>query len=485
MRQFVIGIDDGDLLIINNMNMPFLKAVIENNMQVDLKEDLLSRGWAEFYTGLHAKDSKAFYDWPMLDDSYRTSQKFNLNVLGQENIKPLWDLLSERNVRVGIMNVPTTTPVASVDGFMVSGGGGGQNRLKQAQTGLCFPEAIIDTLNDNEYIVDIRLTTSGISQIQTFFDAFKKMTRNRTRTFIDLCKSYLPDFGFLAFRSIAIIQYLGMAEIEYLRNSRHRPKGDPEHHNSVYFRSQLQKFYRFFDDMLERLFEELNPEHFIIFSDHGKAPYLHNANYNQFLVRAHMQTPNKVSQNTTIANIKKLVPQGLKRILTQSKSKTLETMNLPFRPQHTTAFSLGLINGIYINDNIRFGGPVRGEDEIENWVEKICIEFNRCDEAIKYKMHAAPYRIRHKRSRYHDYLPDIWIDKPDTIRPVGIGQFIFPNDHYEHITDLHKVHDDNWTGIKSRTPIFILDHKSADLIDKRDQENLTIGFKITERLFGN
>lgn len=481
MKLLLLGIDDAELNIIQNMDMPFLNNLIANHVSVRVEEDLLSRGWAEIYTGRHARETKAFYDYPLMDKSYWVSQEFNSSAL-PSSVVPIWNRLSQRNQRVGIMNVPTTSPATDINGFMIGGGGGGRNKLKTIAPELCNPPELVPFLNQHEYIVDLRLTTSGIKSISEFFSTFSIMVNHRTRCFIELCKKGSVDFSFIVYRALAIIQYLGMSEIEYMTQSKHKPKGNPNDANSVLFRNELKQFFRFFDDMIRLLFDELQPKRFIIVSDHGKVPYLHNINCNEFLSDINLLSHNETVEDSYHQLFRKWVPKKIRSVLAGMLSSNIEKWLLPFNGETTRAFSLGLINGIYINDQQRFGGPVTSSTELMDLTRSICNEFNNCKEASAFNMHARPYREAYMDTPYSACLPDIWIDKPDTIRPFGKGGFIHPNDHYQHITTLADVYDDNWTGIKSRYPLLITDHDTANVIDKENPD-LTMVYEIVNRVF--
>ena len=289
MKFLALGIDGADLRILRKFNLPFIHKLINKGSYLKLEEDILSRGWAEFYTGMHSRDTKAFYDYPLLSNNYLTSQAFGVEML-PENIIPIWKLISGRDYKVGIMNVPTTMPAQKLNGFMVAGSGGGLNKLRSPQESLCYPEEILNLIQDKSYIVDLRLTTSGIKSISQFFSQFMTMAKKRTDVFIELCKKYRPDFSFLAYRAIAIIQYLGISELEYLFQSKYLPKGNPKNPDSIHFRNYLLEFYSFFDNLIEDIFDQLQPKNFLIFSDHGMVPYLYNLNCNTFLQNIGLQS---------------------------------------------------------------------------------------------------------------------------------------------------------------------------------------------------
>ena len=477
MKLLALGIDDADARILKKMDMPFMQQLMTQNTEILLEEDILSRGWAEFYTGKHARDTGAFYDYPLLGKSYNKSQKFGTSML-PHNTVPLWDLLSQRGYRVGVMNVPTTMPAQNVNGFMVAGGGGGLNKLKQVQQGLCYPESVMEGLKSRSYIVDIRLTTSGISELPDFFRQFTQMVHKRTENFIDLCKKHKTDFSFIAYRALANIQFLGMSEMEYLFQSQYQPEGNPNDPNSIYFRGQLQKFYSFFDECIKNIFQELEPKNFILFSDHGKVPYLYNLNYNEFVKSIGLQKANPFYSVAA-----KRFPAKIKRWLRSVPGRKATALYLPFSMEQTKVFALDLINGIYINDYERFGGPVSSAGQAKDLIRIICREFNGCDEAKKHGMSALPYRERFLNAKFADFLPDVWVEKPDTMRPFGPGrQFVEKNPHYRHITNLTDVYDDNWTGIKGRHPLFVVSKAAAD--DNGDiRGNLTAGYDLINRMF--
>lgn len=482
MKLLALGIDGADPEIFKKMDMPFMHGLMGQNTEIPLEEDLLSRGWAEFYTGRHASETGAFYDYPLLGKSYDKSQKFGLGML-PDGIVPIWSRLSEKGCKVGIMNVPTTMPAQNVNGFMVAGGGGGLNRLRQIQPELYYPGSVGKLLQERSYVVDLRLTTSGITEIDDFFKKFKEMTRIRTDVFIALCKKHVPDFSFLAYRGMAIVQYLGMSELEYLFQGAYTPDGDPQDPCSLFFRDQMVHFYAFFDQCMKEIFEHLQPKNFIVFSDHGKVPYIYNLNYNEFIKETGLQTQNRKMTHPSYVKIKKLVPPAIKNLVRSLASRKAGTLYLPFNMETTKAFTLHLVNGIYINDDERFGGPVSGAAEIKDLVRVICREFNGHEEARKHRMSAVPYRERFPGTKFAGHLPDIWIDKPDIMRPYGPGnRFVEKNPHYRHITRLTDVYDDNWTGVKSRHPLFVVNREAADRIDPA-RRDLTAGYALIDGLF--
>ena len=125
MKYFLIGIDGAQEELFFRFNLPFIQENLRKGVSISLEEDLISRGWSEICTGVHASVSGAFYERMLMDGSYTVSTEYKLldELKVNTNIIPLWDALNANGYSVGIMNVPTTNIAPKVNGFFVSGGG--------------------------------------------------------------------------------------------------------------------------------------------------------------------------------------------------------------------------------------------------------------------------------------------------------------------------------------------------------------------------
>lgn len=483
MKLFIIGIDAADQDIFKAYDMPFINDLIKNSVTLNLKEDLLSRGWAEMISGRDAMHTDAFYAKPALNGSYNVDMKYTFrDSVNNDGIVPLWDLINNKGYSAGIMNIPTTAPATKINGFMVAGAGGGLNNLQKVDPSLCYPPDISGKLNDLGYIVDERFTPSGITDIDYLFERFEDMTSKRVKCYLELCHDFVPDFGFLALRSTAILQYLGMSEIETHRKSSLAP--DPkksDHPNSILFRKTLFDFYSLLDNELKILFETLNPDHYILTSDHAMVPYTHKANYNKFLASNGFQEINKVTTNSLLTSIKAKMPPSLKKLIKGLNKNATPKFLLTFFPGKTTAFALNEISGIFINDE-RFGGPVTEGNQKRGLITEIIDLFNASPEAQQYGLHARPYRELHSEAKYNRYLPDIFVDRPDTLKHVGVGDAVYENPNYGPIVDLNVIDDDNWTGTKGSIPLFYCDKGLGKYFDDDLSDNLTCVYQLVERL---
>lgn len=461
MKQLIIGIDGGTKDIFERMPMPFLHSLIADYAGPELEIDLLSRGWAEQLTGKCADTNKGFYVFPKLDGTREFLFKYSLQeMLDHPDVSPIWDIPLAQGARVGVMNIPTTFPAPKVDGFFVSGAGGGLNKVDGVPEAMCSPAAISTELEELNYVVDIRLGTAGISKIEDIFDKLEDMAERRVDAYIAMCQKYQPEFGFLAFRHLSVIEYLGMSEIMAILGEDDRPA-------SAVWDQRLKPFFAHFDSLLKRLFDALAPARFLFTSDHGVGPTREYCNPNAFLQEKGYQ------------------PKKLK--LKQSIHRTLHTRTPSFIRkidwEQTKAFSDWYSSCIYIHDTKRFGGPI-AEAEIDAVVDAICHDFNNHPDVVNREIRAEPYRRQRKGCRYYDQLADIrLVHKPSLFVASTKGPFFSPNPNYKLVPDMTGVSGGMHSGNKTAYPFFAADPETAKLIREDDPKDLTLVYKLTERIF--
>jgi len=479
MKMLVLGIDGGDRRIINSLDMPVLQKLLRSGTCLDLEEDLWSRGWAEILSGVHGRDSGAFYNKPKLDGSHDFTQEFGTNDYIKKGIIPIWSKLTEKGYKVGFMNVPTTMPAPKVNGFFVSGAGSGYVGSGNAEipNNACFPEEIKNGLYQNKYILDTRFMASGIKDATVFLNRLSEMISTRTNVFSEMCNKFKCDFGFVAYMGTQRIQYLAMSEIDVLMANSGMPSNG--------LQLGLVKLYKHMDDCVKLLLEDLNPKHIIIVSDHGAAPYLTSVNMDVFLRSSGFQQK-QITVATTrnlLKRIARFVPSGIKQSLKGKAPHVAKSINRKdIDWNNSVAFGARYVSGVYINDNSRFGGPVMSESEVNRLVQNIVKQFNKTEEAKKYNLSARLYRQLYKNSSCSRLLPDIWIDHPDTVFFEGQGQFIEQNRNYGTIEALRPVNRDMFTGIKGRKPLLCIDKDTGKYIESGDPTDLTITYKIIERV---
>lgn len=273
MKQLIIGIDGGDEEILGYFQMPFYESLITKSKRLHLVEDCWSRGWAEMYTGMHARETKAFYELPNLDGTLKFNRRYSWKTsLENPKCKMLWDVLESQGVNSLFMNIPTTFPCPEMKhGCFVAGAGGGLNNVSEIPDGLCSDPSIKEDLNLAGYIVDLRYKTSGIKDLDELFEKLNQMMMKRAECFVTLCKKKKTEFGFLVFRATTIVQYVARSEIEELANLFKEYGNDYKPVKKIH--KLLIGHFRLLDDALKHIFTELSPEKYIVTADHGCVPF--------------------------------------------------------------------------------------------------------------------------------------------------------------------------------------------------------------------
>lgn len=123
-RAVIIGLDGATFDIIDPMiergRLPNLKRLIDEGVSGPLRSTLHPNsfpGWASCTTGTsegrHGVYSPFIKEAGVYD--FRAMSALDIKT------KTIWELLTERNRRVGVVNVPTTYPTVPVNGFLVTG----------------------------------------------------------------------------------------------------------------------------------------------------------------------------------------------------------------------------------------------------------------------------------------------------------------------------------------------------------------------------
>lgn len=418
MKTLVIGMDGAKTETFKRGWTPFISSLIEQGAVLELKEDLISRGWAEIITGKHGIETGALYDRPKAEGNLDWSQRFRIGDipgLGSE-VKPIWQVLNERGYKVGIMNVPTTYPAPAVDGFFVSGGGGGAKVIQDPTEALCYPKEILDYLIKAGYIVDERFWSlifeKRIKDEKTLFLRLDEKNLKRTKTFVKLSSDYNVDFGFVVYKSSSV-----MCELFTIPELIRDPYWEEKCKNNML--SAAKEYYKSFDEQIKYLVETFEDAEIILVSDHGMSETEYLVNMNKLLQENGFQHASSAVHSEKgiryVKNlIKPLIPANMRHLIKQkTQVESIYTNPIKFERDQTLAFCVpkgDWCNGIYINDKERFNGPV-ATSEIRNISEKISTFINDNDIAQKHGL--SSYLKPENESSASVYYPDVIIDYND------------------------------------------------------------------------
>lgn len=468
MKLLVLGIDGGERRIIEAMPMPHLQRLMRESSFHDAKVDMWSRGWSEIYTGLHGMHTGGLYKKPSCNGQFDFNERYNLDVLNEVNpdARTVWDELNAQGHRVGIMNIPTTMPAPPVQGFFVSGVGGGSSKNGTAELpeGACFPPSLADDLQRMGYVVDFRVGASGVTDTDVMFDSIEHMEIKRTECFVELAREHRVDFGFVAYMGIKSVSYLLNFDIVALIERQLKA-------NSALDERLLQFFSRM-DDLYRDLLERLQPRATLLVSDHGMAPYLKNVNLNAFLMEQKWQAPNKSASGwlrTIGKSVKQMLPRNVSRSLGRRAPGMREFVGKPAFDIHASkALGFSYIPGIFVNDQ-RFGGTHDANDA--RLLDEIVDSFNRHAVAQREGMTAEVYRAKHANAKGAHFLPDVWIHHPDTIYFTRQGPFVADHPGYKPFASFAELESDMNSGIKGETPLLYLHGAQPDRSDVTNGEN--------------
>lgn len=485
MKVLLIGMDGAHVNAFKRGWTPFIESLLEKGGQLKIKNDLISRGWLEIVTGEHASVTGAMYDNPVMGGGHEWNLNFSLKDIPGINVdvKPIWQVLNESGYRVGVMNLPTVFPAPEVNGFFVSGGGGGAPVVEHAIPELCFPSKILDTLKKNEYIVDERIVQLVVDKkLDTPALMFKELAnknKKRTVSFIELADEFQIDFGFVVYKTSSVT-----AETIIAPEWKKVENGDCDVDKETI--SALKEYYGAFDGEVKKLKEAFPGAQIVFVSDHGTVARSHTVNLNAFL-KSHgyqFSLARKGIRKMVIERAKKLIPFGLKVKLQKFKpiKRAVESVSY-FDTAKSMAFSHtknDWNHGIYINDKERFGGPV-GKGDVDKIKREIINKFNEDPIAKENRLFA--YSIKEDVEKPVEYFPDIIVDMPSGyLTNNAIKDFVKEFHRPKGVSSLSSVLRGDIISMKSHEPIAVDCGDYAG--NKYDGRNLTAIYDLVLKKFG-
>ena len=360
MKVLTIGMDGAGYDVFNRGWTPKIASLLEKSSLYRPKNDLISRGWVEIASGEHGLVTGALYDYPHCNGTYEWSTEYSLSHMKKyaPGRKWFWSALNEIGFRTGILNLPTTFPAPAINGFIVSGGGGGAPVISTPTKELIFPKEILPLLKTTGYIVDERLyqlvLDQNIKDASGILERLKNKNQKRVDSLLSLYEFDPVDLGFITFKTSSVmVETLIQVDLFKMENG-------ANYDNDLI--NEARKYYGHFDSLVDKLVSDIQPECVIFISDHGMTRTTHKFNPNIMLQNLGYQKILAADQSKRKLHsyLRKLVPSRIKRsIKSILKAKNISIAPVFFDARATSAFCRTFgdwRSGIYINDSARFKG---------------------------------------------------------------------------------------------------------------------------------
>jgi predicted AlkP superfamily phosphohydrolase/phosphomutase len=358
-RVLVLGLDGAtwtllDPLLAQN-KLPTLGKLIENGTRAILRSCIQpssEQAWSAFATGKQNGKFGLYGFYQRAKNSYALEY---VNA-SHRRAATLWRILSDRNKKCVVVNVPLTYPVEKINGALVSG-------LMTPGLHSQFtdpPEVKNDLLRElGEYIIDVDIERgeADIGSLGDLVTRIKRMSELQTRAFEYLLdKNPDWDFAMLVHRAPDILCH------KFWRYQ------DPTH--PLYNEREAAQWGSVINDALEyldaynaRILQKYAQENttVIVLSDHGFGPLTHavylNLYFSQRGILAYKEQAGSPLSSVVRAGVKRLNNP----LLAAAKSKAFEILpqlksNLHYSMAYgnidwsrTKAYAVGTMGNVYLN----------------------------------------------------------------------------------------------------------------------------------------
>ncbi len=230
--------------------------------------------WVSAVTGTNpGKHGIYGFITPMREWSNPLKPSFSLNP--DRTVPAIWNILSRRGRRAGIINIPITYPPDRLNGFMISG------FPMDPDGSYIYPERLASRLSD--YRIDIFANVCREGQEEPWLADLNEIIEERKKAALMLMDSEDWDLFWVVFTFPDRIQHFFWK----YRSSDH-PNYDPE--KAELYGDQVDKAYKRADSILGLFMEraERLGVPVVVLSDHGFGPVYHTIRANRAVLDASM-----------------------------------------------------------------------------------------------------------------------------------------------------------------------------------------------------
>lgn len=358
-RVLVLGLDGAtwtllDPLLAQN-KLPTLGALIANGSRSILRSCIQpssEQAWSAFATGKQNGKFGLYGFYQRAKNSYALEY---INA-SHRRAATLWRILSDRQKKCVVVNVPLTWPVEAINGALVSG-----LMTPGPASQFTYPSELKPELLRalGEYIIDVDIERgeTEINELGQLAARVKRMSELQTRAFELLLEKHPDwDFAMLVHRAPDILSH------KFWRYQ------DPAH--PLYIERDAQEWGSVINDCLgyldafnARLIERCADEHttVIVLSDHGFGPLTHAVYLNLYFSQCGLLAYKEQASNPLSSALRAGVRRLNNPLLGTVKSKVFEMLprlksNLHYSMAYgnidwsrTRAYAVGTMGNVYLN----------------------------------------------------------------------------------------------------------------------------------------
>lgn len=358
---FVLALDGAtfDLLIpwMSEGHLPNLKQLYESGVHGSLESTyppLTAPAWSSFMTGKSPANHGLFEFFRRDAGSYQLVLNNRHDIDGRS----IWQVLSDNDKQVGVVNVPLTWPPESVNGFIVTG------LLTPRQKDVVFthPPELGEELHKELGRYFLQHTEKYVQDDPSqLIHEEMAILENRFDAVLYLMESKPWDFFMFHILGTDVMQH-GYWHNMDPTHPQHTPEGRERFGNAI------RDFFKRLDERLSELFVRL-PEntYIIVMSDHGFGPLKQYINFNTWLLQKgfiklkrnlwsqlrylafrlgyHYQLAWEIGSKVGIARLIIKLGRGSQERIQRKAFLSLNDVDWP----RTTVYSIGNFGQMYVN----------------------------------------------------------------------------------------------------------------------------------------
>ncbi|MBI4670739.1 MAG: alkaline phosphatase family protein [Chloroflexi bacterium] len=358
-RVLVLGLDGATWILLDPLlaqnKLPTLGKLIQNGSRCALRSCIQpssEQAWSAFATG---KQNGKFGLYGFYQRSQNSYALEYINA-SHRRAATLWRILSDRNKKCVVVNVPLTWPVEPINGALVSG-----LMTPGLNSEFTYPPGVKnDLLRElGEYIIDVDIergeTETG--SLGHLVARVRRMSELQTRAFEYLLdKNPDWDFAMLVHRAPDILCH------KFWRYQ------DPTHplydeREAAQWGSVINDCFEYLDAYNARLLEKYAGENttVIVLSDHGFGPLTHAVYLNLYFAQRGLLAYKEQSGSTLASALRAGVKRLNNPLIAAAKSKVFEMLpqlksNLHYSMAYgnmdwscTKAYAVGTMGNVYLN----------------------------------------------------------------------------------------------------------------------------------------